>query len=88
VSGVRKAEEAVLSAAFGLERGGKRSAGSHVSITVESWDHLQHTIAKLRAAAADVDDEGADAALVAAGLNDEPDDDREPSPVIGPGGAT
>jgi hypothetical protein len=53
VSAVRKAEEAVLSAAFGLDRGGKRGPGSHVSITVESWTHLQHTIVELRAAAAD-----------------------------------
>ena len=42
-----------MSAAFGLDRGGKRGPGSHVSITVESWQHLQHTIVELRAAAAD-----------------------------------
>jgi hypothetical protein len=30
----------LVAAACGLDRGGKRGPGSHVSITVESWDRL------------------------------------------------
>lgn len=42
---LRAAERAVLASA--LDRGGKRGPGSHVSVTVESYDQLQHARRRL-----------------------------------------
>jgi hypothetical protein len=36
----RLAELDLIAAACGLDRGGKRGAGTHVSITVASWERL------------------------------------------------
>lgn len=59
MSGVRDCEHAVLSAAEALRRGGLRSPGSHVSITIESWRRLEDALVCLGnariAAAADED---------------------------------